>query len=116
MHFSTAPILRFLFSQLDELAEVFIDGERLNSWVAKLLEEIIVDNDEANRKLSGHNVTQVVQRLVLDGLQPESRVEGDTAGGWRGRTQYVNILKAIVEDDVQVTWVTPHIPSRRSLI
>ena len=116
VHFSTAPILRFLFSQLDELAEVFIDGERLNSWVAKLLEEIIVDNDEANRKLSGHNVTQVVQRLVLDGLQPESRVEGDTAGGWRGRTQYVNILKAIVEDDVQVTWVPPHTPSRHSLI
>ena len=58
MHFSTAPILRFLFSQLDELAEVFIDGERLNAWVAKLLEEIIVDNDEANRLVKRQNVNE----------------------------------------------------------
>ena len=26
------------------------------------------------------------------------------------------VFDPIVEDDVQVTWVTPHIPSRRSLI
>ena len=77
----------------------------MNAWVAST-QKRSSSTSEANRKLSGHNVTQVVQRLVLDGLQPESRVE-DTAGGWRGRTQYVNILKAIVEDDVQVTWVTP---------
>jgi len=37
-----------------------------------------------------------VQRLTLDG--PARALEG---GGWRGRTQYVQLLKAIVEDDIQ---------------
>ena len=37
-----------------------------------------------------------MQRLTLDGVA--RALEG---GGWRGRTQYVQLLKAIVEDDIQ---------------
>ena len=55
-------------------------------------------------------------RAVCAQRVTERRLSKLLAGGWRGRTQYVNILKAIVEDDVQVTWVTPHIPSRHPVI
>ena len=47
--FSNGPTLRFLFAQMNELAGVYVRGEPLNWWVCKLLEEIIVDNSEANR-------------------------------------------------------------------
>ena len=47
--FSNGPTLRFLFAQMNELARVYVRGEPLNWWVCKLLEEIIVDNSEANR-------------------------------------------------------------------
>jgi len=39
----------------------------LARWVCKLLEEIVVDNSEANRKLDGTHIAQVVQRLTVDG-------------------------------------------------
>ena len=94
--FSNGPTLRFLFAQMNELAGVYVRGEPLNWWVCKLLEEIIVDNSEANRKLDGAHLAQTVQRLTLDG--GARALEG---GGWRGRTQYVQLLKAIVEDDIQ---------------
>jgi hypothetical protein len=79
--------LNFLFQQLNDLAEVEVDGVRLNWWVGKLLEEIIVDNMEANKLLESRHIMTVVNRLVLDGE--------------KGRTQYVAILKSIVEDEVQ---------------
>ena len=61
-----AAALRFLFSQMGELADEEVRGERLNWWVVKLLEEIIVDNSEGNRKLDGSHVAQTAHRLVLD--------------------------------------------------
>ena len=76
-----------LIRQLDDLAGVSLDGERLNRWVGKLLVEIIVDNDEANRRLDGAHITQTVTRLSTDGEA--------------GRSQYVSLLKAMAEDDVQ---------------
>ena len=90
--FSNGPTLRFLFAQMGELAGVYVRGEPLNWWVCKLLEEIVVDNSEANRKLDGSHIAQTVQRLTIDGPSRELR---------RGRTQYVQLLKAIVEDDIQ---------------
>ena len=84
---SHAPRDRCLIRQLDDLAGVSLDGERLNHWVGKLLVEIIVDNDEANRRLDGAHITQTVMRLSTDGEA--------------GRSQYVSLLKAIAEDDVQ---------------
>ena len=99
--FSNGPTLRFLFAQMDELAGVYVRGEPLNWWVCKLLEEIIVDNSEANRKLDGAHLAQTVQRLTLDG--GARALEG---GGWRGRTQYVQLLKAIVEDDILTLTLT----------
>lgn len=84
---SDARTLAFLFRQLDDLSGVRVDGTRLNWWVAKLLEEIIVDNSEANRRLDGKHIDGVVQRLCADGVD--------------GRAQYVAILKSVVEDDVQ---------------
>ena len=90
--FSNGPTLRFLFAQMNELAGVYVRGEPLNWWVCKLLEEIIVDNSEANRKLEGAHIAQTVQRLTVDGPGRELK---------RGRTQYVQLLKAIVEDDIQ---------------
>ena len=60
--------------------------------MCKLLEEIIVDNSEANRKLEGAHIAQTVLRLTVDGPGRELK---------RGRTQYVQLLKAIVEDDIQ---------------
>lgn len=84
---SHAPWDRGLIRQLDDLAGVSLDGERLNHWVGKLLVEIIVDNDEANRRLDGAHITQTVTRLSTDGEA--------------GRSQYVSLLKAMAEDDVQ---------------
>ena len=82
------------------------EAERLAAAQTRLLKTVM---QEVTRgaKLPGLADEEAAERRLL---------EGDTAGGWRGRTQYVNILKAIVEDDVQVTWVTPHIPSRHSHI
>ena len=40
---------------------MYVRGEPLNWWVCKLLEEIIVDNSEANRKLDGAHLAQTVQ-------------------------------------------------------
>ena len=90
-HFSDQRTLNFLFQQLADLAEVEVDASggythRLNFWVGKLLEEVIVDNAEANKRLDVAHVDSVVHRMVLDGD--------------RGRTQYVAILKAIVEDEL----------------
>ena len=99
-HFSNAPTLRFLFSSLEQLSdfehetEIGPDGaekvegeEPLSYWCARLLEEIIVDNSEANKQLEPQHVTLIVRRLMLDGNN--------------GRTQLLQILKAMVEDDIQ---------------
>ena len=85
--FSNGTTLRFLFAQMGELAGVYVRGEPLNwwavhaptpnptpnpnphptptpnpppRWVCKLLEEIVVDNSEANRKLDGTHIAQTV--------------------------------------------------------
>ena len=97
-NFSDARTLNFLFAQLSELAETnepssdgSLDGRRLNYWVGKLLEEILVDNSEANKRLEQSHIDRVVEQLVIDVRD----------GRQAGRTQYILILKAMVEDEVQ---------------
>ena len=96
--FSDSRTLNFLFLQLSDLAEVNepgpsgeLNGHRLNYWVAKLIEEIIEDNSDANTRLEASHIDRVVELLVLDRKR----------GYVEGRTQYLAILKAIVEDEVQ---------------
>ena len=74
--FSNGPTLRFLFAQMNELAGVYVRGEPLNWWVCKLLEEIIVDNSEANRKLDGAHLAQTVQVSARARVRFRVRVRG----------------------------------------